>query len=150
MKKLILITIFLMSAILSFGQKKQKWLVGQQMLYIGNYKIDTLTTTYYLDGKDSVSVEMVKEDCKCKFYIQIGETKHRSCVGLKRYYLYTKYWNWYKDIKKAKGKVISERKPYWESHMGQYSFVDGTFIQNNRAVYPSYIFLNKLYKTNLN
>lgn len=149
MKTTILTFILALVALVGMGQSKTKWVEGGGWDCIGCPKSDTVTKSYYLYGRDSISVEMKKEDCNCKFYIDRFDHVKRNCQGLKRYYLMRKYWNLFKEITIIKGKIIKTTTPHWDSNMGQMSMVDGVYMKKGKEVYPESIFIyNKLMTLN--
>lgn len=113
------------------------------------YWKDTVTRTYQLGGKDSISYHIGMSECKCDFYLEIGTHDSHSCKGLQRHFMETIFWNYEKSITFIKGVKISETKPKWESNWSMGSTIDGTFTIDNKLIQPSaYYYKGK--KTQIN
>lgn len=98
---------------------------------------ESITNEYALVCKDSTSVSITVGDCNCSVYTELGETGKRSCKGLKRHYLETKYWNIIYSVTTVNGVVIARDKPHWETNSSQFDTTQGVYMINGKQVYPA-------------
>lgn len=133
-----LTTLFLLITTVCFGQSKQKWRAAGY----SEYK-DTLTKSYQLQGKDSLTYTIETQNCNCDFYTSVGDHKTHPCKGLRLHSIEVHFMYWTKDVTFVKGIKISETSPYWGSSLSQMSMIDGEYEQNGKMVYVAKIHLLK-------
>jgi hypothetical protein len=139
MKKLFLIIAIVVLSQVCKGQSKWEK-TGWQYPIRPN---DTVTTTYTLKGKDSVSFRINVENCNCKFYIDDFNHKKHLCKNMQRHYMETLYWHWDKSYTIHLKDTINIVKPHWVNNWSEMGMIDGTYTINGKRAYPSKILYKK-------